>query len=114
VFHVVPDSGPAGATWTKKSDTNPPSGGDVWTTFSLDPANGVLYVPTGNVGPDFALALHPGENLYTNSILALDARSGALLAYVQPINSLWWPFSLSTTASTGCGSRAARRPASSY
>jgi len=85
VFHTVPDSGPVGATWTNKSDTNPPSGGGLWTTFSLDPANGVLYVPTGNPGPDFALALHPGENLYTNSILALDARSGALLGYVQPI-----------------------------
>jgi alcohol dehydrogenase (cytochrome c) len=85
VFHSVPDSGPAGATWTNKSDTNPPSGGGLWTTFSLDATNGVLYVPTGNPGPDFALALHPGENLYTNSILALDARSGALLGYVQPI-----------------------------
>jgi glucose dehydrogenase len=84
-FHTVPDSGPAAATWTNKSDTNPLSGGGLWTTFSLDPANGVLYVPTGNPGPDFALALHPGENLYTNSILALDARSGALLGYVQPI-----------------------------
>jgi alcohol dehydrogenase (cytochrome c) len=52
-FHTVPDSGPAGATWTK-SDTNPPSGGGLWTTFSLDPANGALYVPTGNPGPDFA------------------------------------------------------------
>lgn len=85
VFHVVPDSGPAGATWTNKSDTNPPSGGGVWTTFSLDRANGVLYSPTGNPGLDFASELHPGENLYTDSILALDARSGALLGYVQPV-----------------------------
>ena len=85
VFHTVPDSGPARATWTNKSDANPPSGGGLWTTFSLDPVNGVLYVPTGNPGPDFALALHPGESLYTNSMLALDARSGALLGYVQPI-----------------------------
>jgi hypothetical protein len=61
VFHTVPDSGPARAAWTNKSDTNPPSGGGLWTTFSLDPANGVLYVPTGNPGPDFALALHPGD-----------------------------------------------------
>jgi alcohol dehydrogenase (cytochrome c) len=83
-FHIVPDSGPAADTWTNKSDTNPPSGGGLWTTFSLDPASGALYVPAGNPGPDFALALHPGENLYTNSILALDARSGALLGYVQP------------------------------
>jgi len=57
----------------------------MWTTFSLDPANGALYAATGNPGPDFALALHPGDNLYANSILALDARSGTLLGFVQPI-----------------------------
>jgi alcohol dehydrogenase (cytochrome c) len=85
MFQVVPDSGPAAATWTRKSKTNPPSGGGIWTTFSIDPARGVLYAPTGNPGPDFALALHPGDNLYTNSIVALNARSGALLGYVQPI-----------------------------
>jgi len=85
MFHTVPDSGPAGATWTNKSNTNPPTGAGLWTTFSLDPANGALYAATGNPGPDFALALHPGENLYANSILALDARSGTLLGYVQPI-----------------------------
>ena len=85
MFHTVPDSGPAGATWTNKSNTNPPTGAGLWTTFSLDPANGALYAATGNPGPDFTLALHPGDNLYANSILALDARSGTLLGYVQPI-----------------------------
>jgi alcohol dehydrogenase (cytochrome c) len=85
MFHAVPDSGPAGATWTNKSNTNPPTGAGMWTTFSLDPANGALYAATGNPGPDFALALHPGDNLYANSILALDARSGTLLGFVQPI-----------------------------
>lgn len=85
VFNTIPDSGPAAATWTKKSPSNPPTGGALWTTFSLDPANGVLYVPTGNVAPDFAEALHPGESLYTSCILALDARSGTLLGYVQPV-----------------------------
>ena len=62
VFHTVPDSGPAGATWTNKSDTNPPSGGGLWTSFSLDPANGVLYVPTGN--PGLYKVLHSKAILY--------------------------------------------------
>ena len=84
-FDVVPDSGPARATWKNVSEQNPPTGGATWTTYSLDADMGVLWVSTGNVAPDFMIALHPGDNLYTTSVLALDARTGALLAYVQPV-----------------------------
>jgi len=37
------------------------------------------------VAPDFLLALHPGDNLYTTSVIALDAKTGAMLRYVQPV-----------------------------
>ena len=84
-FDTVPDSGPARATWLKASSANPPSGGATWTSYALDEANGILYVPAGNAAPDFARALRPGENLYTNSLLALDAKTGRLLSYVQPL-----------------------------
>jgi alcohol dehydrogenase (cytochrome c) len=83
-FNTVPSTGPAAATWLKKSQTNPPTGGATWTTYSLEPSTGVLYVCTGNPAPDFAEQLHPGENLYATCVLALDARSGRLLAYAQP------------------------------
>jgi alcohol dehydrogenase (cytochrome c) len=84
-FKTLPDSGPARATWTKASPSNPPTGGAVWTSFAIDAPGGVLYVTTGNPAPDFVLALHPGRSLYSNSVLALDARTGRLLSYVQPI-----------------------------
>ncbi len=84
-FDIVPDSGPARATWKNVSAQNPPTGGATWTTYSLDTESGVLWVCTGNVAPDFLLALHPGDNLYTTSVLALDAKTGKLLAYVQPV-----------------------------
>lgn len=84
-FRVIPDSGPARATWPKASPENPPTGGATWTSYALDDRSGVLYVSTGNPAPDFVAALHPGDNLYSNSVLALDARSGRLLAYVQPV-----------------------------
>lgn len=86
-FDTVPDTGPARATWGKASAANPPTGGAVWTTFALDTAKGTLYVSTGNPAPDFVEAMHPGENLYTTALLALDARTGRLLAYVQPIKN---------------------------
>ena len=95
-FNTVPDSGPALATWPKASPKNPPSGGATWTSYALDEPNGILYVPAGNPAPDFAHALRPGENLYTNALLALDAKTGRLLAYVQPLKGDFHDWDLAT------------------
>lgn len=84
-FHVVPDTGHPRTTWERASAENPPTGGATWTSYALDESNGILFVTTGNPAPDFVEQLHPGKNLYTNSLLALDARTGRLLAYVQPV-----------------------------
>ena len=86
-FQVAADSGPAAATWKNTSAANPATGGATWTSYSLDPDAGVLWVSTGNVAPDFLLALHPGDNLYTTSVIALDAKTGKLVRYVQPVKN---------------------------
>jgi alcohol dehydrogenase (cytochrome c) len=86
-FETVPMSGPAAATWLRRSRDNPPTGGGMWTSLTIDTLRGVLYVPTGNPAPDFVEHWHPGENLYTTGILALDARTGRLLSFVQPIKN---------------------------
>ena len=65
----------AKATWGNASDV-PITGGGTWSTYTLDAERGLLYVPVGNPGPDFANAVRPGSNLYTNSILILDAKTG--------------------------------------
>jgi len=54
----------------------PVSGGGTWTSYTLDPKTGQLYVPGGNPAPDFALGVRDGENLYTNSVVVLDAKTG--------------------------------------
>ncbi len=84
-FNIAADSGAAGATWKNISKDNPATGGATWTSYSLDPDAGVLWVSSGNVAPDFLLALHPGDNLYTTSVIALDAKTGKLLRFVQPV-----------------------------
>ncbi len=58
-------------------------GGAIWTPVSLDAEKGVLYVPVGNPAPDFYGDARPGTNLYTDSALALDVRTGKLLWYHQ-------------------------------
>lgn len=60
-------------------------GGALWTSYTLDPSTGTLYIPVSNPAPDFAGTLRKGANLYTNSIVALDANSGAMKWYVQLI-----------------------------
>ena len=58
-------------------------GGSVWAPFSLDAEKGVLYVPVSNPAPDFYTDSRLGNNLYTNSLLALDARTGRLQWFDQ-------------------------------
>lgn len=81
-FDVVPDSGPVRATWRNTAGF-PITGGGFWTSFTLDEPNGVLYVPAGNSAPDFELSVRPGKNLYTSSLIALDAATGRVLAFNQ-------------------------------
>jgi alcohol dehydrogenase (cytochrome c) len=80
-FDVVPASGPARATW--ENTRIPVSGGALWTSFTYDLAAHVLYVPAGNPAPDFDNALRKGDNLYSNSVIALDGATGRVLAYNQ-------------------------------
>jgi PQQ-dependent dehydrogenase (methanol/ethanol family) len=81
-FDVVPDDPAVRATWPN-ADRYPITGGAFWTSFALDAARGVLYVPAGNPAPDFDAEARGGDNLYTNSLIALDAATGRLLGYNQ-------------------------------
>ena len=84
-FDVVPDSGAARATWT--NSRLPISGGGFWTSFTLDTASGVLYVPAGNPAPDFDRRVRTGENLHANSVIALDAATGRMLGYAHIVKN---------------------------
>jgi alcohol dehydrogenase (cytochrome c) len=81
-FDSVPESGAARATW-RNAPGVPITGGAFWTTFAIDAENGVLYVPAGNPAPDFVPEARPGENLFSNSVIAIDARSGVALQHKQ-------------------------------
>ena len=86
-FNTIPRAGEPGAeTWDNPTGI-PQGGGAIWTPLSLDAARGELYVPVTNPAPDFPAHLRPGKNLYTNAIVALDARTGALRWYDQLVPS---------------------------
>ncbi len=79
---TVPRKGEPGIeTW---QGTEPVSGGgSTWITGSYDSASETLYWATGNPWPDGNDRDRPGDNLYTNCVLALDARTGALRWHYQ-------------------------------
>jgi PQQ-dependent dehydrogenase (methanol/ethanol family) len=80
-FWTVPKAGePGSETWV---GAETPMGGGTWTTPSYDTASGVLYVPVGNPYPDTDGDARGGDNLYTDSDLAIDPKTGKLLWHFQ-------------------------------
>ncbi len=81
-FNTIPGPGQPGAeTWDGNSART--GGGPTWLTGSFDPDSDLIYWPTGNPSPNFNDKGRAGDNLYTNSIVALDADEGILRWYFQ-------------------------------
>jgi alcohol dehydrogenase (cytochrome c) len=81
-FNTVPNPGePGHETWAGESWKN--GGGSVWVTGSYDPDLNLTYWGIGNPGPDWNPAARPGDNLYTNSVVALDVDTGKLKWHFQ-------------------------------
>jgi alcohol dehydrogenase (cytochrome c) len=79
--HTVPGPGePGHDTWPGESWRT--GGAAVWLTGHFDPDMGLTYWGTGNPGPWIG-DQRPGDNLYTNSVIALDVESGALVSHHQ-------------------------------
>lgn len=79
-FWIVPTGGETGSeTWA--GDSWKSGAGNAWTTPAVDPDLGLVYFSTGNAGPDFNGKDRAGKNLYTASVVALDAATGALKWY---------------------------------
>lgn len=86
-FNTVPRPGEPGADTWRTAPGVPVGGGAVWTPLSLDTGRGELYVAVTNPAPDLAAQLRPGSNLYTNAVVALDVRTGALRWHDQLVPS---------------------------
>lgn len=86
-FDLIPTGDQPGANTWKNADSTATGGGSTWTSYSLDPETGLIYFSVGNPAPDFAYEYRPGDNLYTDSVVALDAETGALSHYYQQIRN---------------------------
>jgi alcohol dehydrogenase (cytochrome c) len=83
-FHTVPAPGDRGAeSWPAGSNAWEHGGGSIWVTGSYDPELNLMYWGVGNPGPDWNADPRPGDNLYTDSVVALDPDTGALKWHYQ-------------------------------
>ena len=83
-FHTIPGPGePGHDTWPSDSDAWEHGGSATWLTGSYDSDLNLIYWGTGNPGPDFNPAQRLGDNLYSDSVVALDADSGELKWHFQ-------------------------------
>jgi len=95
-FHTVPLPGEYGyETWPP--DAYKWNGGaNTWSNFSIDEKRGIAYFPTGSPTYDYYGGRRPGQNLFGNSILALDARTGKRLWHFQVVHHDLWDLDLCT------------------
>ncbi len=86
-FKIIPEPGePGHETWGKDAKGNESwkhGGGAIWVTGSYDPDLNLTYWGTGNPGPDWNPSARPGDNLYSDSVIALDADTGKLKWHFQ-------------------------------
>jgi alcohol dehydrogenase (cytochrome c) len=81
-FQTIPEEGSAGhESWA--GDSWRRGGGATWATGSYDPELNLVYWGVGNPAPDFVGDVRKGDNLFTNSVIALNASSGMLAWHFQ-------------------------------
>jgi len=93
IFHTIPHPGEHGyETWPKDAYTKS-MGANNWAGMTLDPERGIVFVPLASAGmgnKDFYGADRPGDNLFSDSLVALDARTGKRLWHYQAVRHDIW------------------------
>lgn len=93
-FHTVPEPGEAGHdTWANDS-WKKRTGVNVWSTMSVDVERDLVFLPIGSPSYDFYGGDRKGQNLFANSLVALQASTGKLVWYFQMVHHDLWDYDL--------------------
>src|SRR5262252_6932680 len=96
-FHSVPQPGEFGAeTWPAETLQAAAGGVPNWSEFTIDEENGIAFVPFGTARYDFYGGNRKGNDLFANSIVALDANTGKRLWHYQLVHHDLWDYDLPT------------------
>jgi quinoprotein glucose dehydrogenase len=89
-FHTIPHPGEFGhGTWPKQAWTYSGASNN-WAGMAVDERRGIVYVPTGSAAADFYAANRAGDNLFSNSLIALNAETGRRLWHFQTVRHDIW------------------------
>jgi alcohol dehydrogenase (cytochrome c) len=92
-FYTIPGPGELGHdTWPADNDTWKYGGAAVWQTPAVDPELGLVYFSTGNPGPDLNGSVRPGDNLFSVSIVAIEAKTGRYRWHFQQVHHDLWDY----------------------
>ena len=92
-FYTVPAPGEFGSdTWPAGSEIWKYGGASVWQTPAVDPELGLIYFSTGNAGSTYNGSVRPGDNLFTASILAIEAKTGKYRWHFQQVHHDIWDY----------------------
>jgi alcohol dehydrogenase (cytochrome c) len=92
-FYTIPGPGDVGhETWPQNNDVWMHGGASVWQTPAVDPELGLIYFSTGNPGPDYNGAVRAGDNLFSASIVAVDAKTGEYRWHFQQVHHDLWDY----------------------
>ncbi len=92
-FYTVPGPGEIGhETWPQDNDAWKSGGAPVWQTPAIDPGLGLLIFSTGNPGPDLGGQIRKGDNLFSDSIVAIDVKSGKYKWHFQQVHHDLWDY----------------------
>jgi len=92
-FNTVPGPGELGHdTWPQDSNAWEFGGAPVWQTPAVDPELDLVYFSTGNPGPDLNGGVRPGDNLFSVSIVAVEAQTGKYRWHFQQVHHDIWDY----------------------
>lgn len=90
-WYSIPGPGEKGHdTWPSDNDAWLTGGSPIWMTPAVDPELGIMYFATGNTSPDLDGSNREGDNLYANSIVALDVATGEYKWHFQEVHHDIW------------------------
>ncbi len=92
IFHTVPHPGEYGYDTWPKDAWKYIGGTNTWGGFTVDEKRGIAYLPTGSPTYDFYGADRKGDNLFSDCLLALEARTGKRLWHYQLVHHDLWDY----------------------
>ncbi|MEZ4699963.1 MAG: PQQ-binding-like beta-propeller repeat protein [Rhodothermales bacterium] len=97
IFHTLPQPGEFGYDTWPAGRPEKGGGANAWGGMSVDVERGIVYVPLGSANYDFYGVDRPGQNLFANSLVALDARTGERIWHFQTTHHDLWDYDLAAS-----------------